>query len=69
MKLGPFNRTIPITTIKHIRKKKSLLASAALAFERLEICFGHYEQIHISPKYPKDFVKALQQLNPNITIK
>jgi len=68
VRLGPYKREINIEEITVIRKIKSPLASAALSMERLEINYGHYESIQISPVNANHFIEQLQKVNPDITV-
>lgn len=68
VELGPFKRKITISKIKNVRKTNSILASASLATERLEISYGSYDRIQISPVELDRFIAKLQQINSEITI-
>lgn len=68
IRIGPFKRTIEIAKITTVRKTKSVLASAALAIERLEINYAHYETIQISPVETDRFITELKKIEPDISV-
>lgn len=62
-----YNKQILISSIKAITKTSSLLSSPAASLtERIELKFGKYDSVIISPKNRLAFVKALQEINPDI---
>ncbi|MDY8135377.1 PH domain-containing protein [Aquimarina sp. 2201CG5-10] len=63
-----FKKNIDINTIKTIKKTTSLLSSPAPSFDRIEIKYGKYDEIIISPRNKITFVKDLTSINPNIEI-
>lgn len=60
--------TISIASIKKVRPSFSPLASAALSLDRLEISYGKFDSVLISPKEKEAFIHALMDLNPEIQI-
>lgn len=66
VKSGPFKRKIPIKEIGKVKQSKSLLASYALSIRRLEVRFGKYGMVHVSPKDEHGFIKSLKEVNPTI---
>ncbi|WP_316570131.1 PH domain-containing protein [Neobacillus sp. YIM B06451] len=66
VKSGPFRRSIPIKEIVKVSRSKSLLASYALSIKRLEIRFGKYGQVYVSPQDEQGFIKSLKKVNPTI---
>lgn len=65
-----YNKEIPINSIKSITKTSSLLSSPAASLtKRIELKFGKYNSVIISPKRRLVFVKTLQEINPDIESK
>ncbi|OYX27135.1 MAG: hypothetical protein B7Z06_04650 [Flavobacteriales bacterium 32-35-8] len=62
-----YNKRINIHEIKKISKTNSLISSPAPSFDRIEIAYGKFDSIIISPKDKVTFVKDLMLINPNIT--
>ncbi len=57
---------ISIDSITKVKKSRSLWASAAPSINRLEVFFGKYDSVLISPNEQKLFVEGLQKINPKI---
>ena len=57
---------IDIEKIKEISKTNSIRTSPAPSFDRIEIKYGKYKEIIISPKDKKSFVNDLKKVNSNI---
>lgn len=68
IKAGPFKQTIDVQEIKKITRVKSILTSGALAIDRLQIQYGKYKSIDISPKEEYELIKLLLSINPKIQI-
>lgn len=64
-----FNQQIDINTIKKISETNNPLSSPATSLDRLEIVYGKYDSILISPKFKKEFIADIISINPNIEIK
>ena len=43
-----------------------MISSPAASFDRIEITYGKFEEIIISPKHKLKFYEDLQKINPNI---
>jgi hypothetical protein len=52
--------------INEITKSSSIISSPAASFDRIEIKYGKFEEMIISPKDKFEFAKYLTNLNPNI---
>lgn len=63
---GPFKKSIDIKEITSIRNTKNLFVAPALAINRIEINYGKYETISISPKDQIKLVDNLLKINPQI---
>jgi len=59
-------KPIEINEIKKISKTTNIISAPAPSFDRIEIKYGKFNEIIISPKDKIDFVKYLTKLNPNI---
>lgn len=67
IKCGLFSyKPIDIYEIKEISKTKSIIASPAPSFDRIEIKYGKFNEIIISPKNKFHFVEDLTKINPRI---
>ncbi len=64
-----FNKTIDIKTIKKITETNNLSGSPATSLDRLEIKYGKFDSIVISPKHKTEFINDIKRLNPNIEVK
>jgi hypothetical protein len=59
-------KPIEINEIKEITKSSNIISSPAPSFDRIEIKYGKFEEMIISPKDKFEFAKYLTKLNPNI---
>lgn len=67
IKCGPFSyQPIEITKIKEISKTNNIISSPAPSFDRIEITYGVFDKIIISPKDKMTFVNDLIKINPSI---
>ena len=64
-----FNKTIDIKTIKKITETNNALSSPATSLDRLEIIYGEFDSIIISPKQKTGFINDIKRLNPNVEVK
>jgi len=62
-----FKERIDISKIESIKPSRSLLSSAALSIDRLEIKYGKYSNTLVSPKNKYGFLKLLSSINPSIS--
>jgi hypothetical protein len=65
---GPFRWKIEIMSISSIRKTRNPLSSPALSIKRLEIRYGKWNIILISPQHEQQFCQLIQKINPKVTI-
>lgn len=63
------NKTIDIKTIKKITETNNPLSSPATSLDRLEINYGKFDKILISPKNKIEFINDIKRLNPNVEVK
>jgi len=69
IKSGFFSyKPIEISEIKRITKTNNIISSPAASFDRIEIQYGKFKSIILSPKDKLNFCKDLTELNPEITI-
>jgi len=68
IRAGPLKQTIDIQEIKKITREKSILTSGALSIDRLQIQYGKYKYVGISPKKEYEFIALLRSKNPQIQI-
>ena len=67
IKCGFFTyKPIEITEIKEITKSSNIVSSPAASFDRIEIKYGKFEELIISPKNKFEFAQYLTNLNPKI---
>ena len=57
---------IQINDIKEITSSSTLMSSPAPSFDRIEIKYGKFEAIVLSPQAKSEFAAHLTQINPNI---
>ncbi|WP_291865079.1 PH domain-containing protein [Maribacter sp.] len=61
-----FNKTIDISKIKKISHTNSLISSPAPSFDRIELKYGKFDEMIISPKDKLNFANDLTQINTGI---
>jgi len=67
IKCGFFTyKPIAINDIKEITKSNNIISSPAASFDRIEIKYGKFEEMIISPKNKFEFAEHLTKLNPKI---
>ncbi len=60
------NLVIDISTIKFVKKTRNPISSPAASLDRIEIKYGKWDSVIISPKDKSRFVEELLKINPNI---
>lgn len=68
VRYGPFRSSIRIEEIRKLSKIKSPFTAPALSVDRVEILYGQYNVLNISPKNEKAFIQLLVTENPNIQL-
>lgn len=67
IKCGFFSyKPIEISEIKEISKSSNIISSPAASFDRIEIKYGKFDELIISPENKFEFAKYLTELNPKI---
>lgn len=69
IKYGPFKKVIPLNTIKSVKKTMNPWSSPALSLKRLEIMYGKYDIVLISPIDRDKFMEIISERCPQIKIK
>lgn len=64
---GPITKTIPYNSITKVQPAYSWIASAATSTRRVEILFGGYDYIHISPLDQEAFLAEIKKRCPHIS--
>lgn len=64
VRYGPFKKIIPFYSIKSVKKTMNPLSSPALSLKRLEITYGQYDTVLISPKDRDEFMDVLAKHCP-----
>ena len=49
-----------------LSKSSSIISSPAASFDRIEITYGKFDELIISPKHKLKFAADLQKINPNL---
>ena len=60
------NQKIKIDKIKSVRATRKWISSPALSADRIEVRYGKYGSVIISPERKEQFIKHLVSINPNI---
>ncbi len=63
-----FNKKVDINSVKNIKETKTIISAPALSFDRLEVNWGKYTGIVISPKDKKRFIDHMTRINPLIDV-
>ena len=61
-----YNKYLNIEKIKSITKTNNPISAPAASFDRIEIHYGKFNSVIISPKDKIGFIKELININPNI---
>lgn len=62
------NKKIDINMVKSIKETSSLISAPALSFDRLEVNWGKYTGIVISPREKHEFIEHMTSINPQIDV-
>jgi hypothetical protein len=63
-----YNLKVDIGTIKKIKETNNALSSPAASLDRLEVSYGKFDDVMISPKDKAEFINHLIQINPSIEV-
>ncbi|MFI1743725.1 PH domain-containing protein [Thalassobellus sediminis] len=64
-----YYKELDIHSIKSISNSNSLMSSPAASLDRIELSYGKYTSVIISPKDKSNFIKDLVKINLNILVK
>jgi hypothetical protein len=64
VRTGPFTKTISLDSITKVRHIRSWMSSAATSSRRLELTYGRYDFIHLSPLQEEKFLAELKNRCP-----
>ncbi len=62
------SKKIDINSVKSIKETNSLLSAPALSFDRVDINWGKYTGVVISPKEKKKFIEHMTSINSLIDV-
>ena len=65
---GPFVTRVPYEKIQSVRPIRSVLSSAAASIDRLEIRYGRFDEVHVSPLDREMFIQELERRCPNLKV-
>lgn len=63
-----YNKSIEIKSIKRIIETNNPISSPALSLDRIQINYGQYNSVIISPKHKEEFINQITNLNSNIIV-
>lgn len=66
IRYGPFIKTIPLDSITSVKKTSNPISSPALSLKRIEVLYGRYDMMLISPKNRDEFITLLSDRCINI---
>jgi hypothetical protein len=69
IRCGPMHITIPLASIRVVARSSSLISAPALSLRRLELKYGKYDTLLVSPLDQTGFIAALLARNPAIEVK
>ncbi len=61
-----YHSTVPISSIKSIRKTRNPISAPAPSMDRIELHYGKWDSVILSPRDKRNFINELQKINPNI---
>lgn len=64
-----FREELPVNKIRKIEEVINIINSPAMSIKRLELFYGKYDSIMISPKGQKQFIQELLAINNSIEVK
>ncbi len=62
------NLNIDANTIKSVKATRNPLSAPAISLDRLEIAYGKYDTVMVSPKYRTGFIAQLLNDHPSIAV-
>ncbi|QOR64578.1 PH domain-containing protein [Cytobacillus suaedae] len=68
IRYGPFKKAVPFDSITSVKKTSNPFSSPALSMKRLEILYGKYDIVLISPENRDTFMELLRERCPHANI-
>jgi hypothetical protein len=68
VRAGPMRWNVPLKDIREIRSTRSLLSAPALSLDRIEVIYGKYGSVVISPEDRMGFVHTLCARAPSTIV-
>lgn len=68
VRCGPWRMEVTLDSITKVAPTRNPLSSSAFSLDRLEVSYGKYDTVLISPANQLNFLQALHQLNPTIQL-
>ena len=62
-------KPIDIQAIKKIEKTSNIISAPTASLDRIEVSYGRFDSLIISPRDKAGFAQALLEINPDITVK
>lgn len=69
IKCGFFSTAVDVNTVTKISETNNPISSPALSLDRIEIAYGKFQSVIISPKLKNEFISDLIALNAAIEVK
>ena len=63
-----FKETVDIKTIKSISETTTILSAPATSMDRIEIQYGKFDSVVISPKKKLEFINDIVVINPAVVV-
>ncbi|CAM4160051.1 PH domain-containing protein [Flavobacterium weaverense] len=63
-----FKETVDIKTIKSISETNTILSAPATSIDRIEIQYGKFDSVVISPKQKLEFINDIVAINPAVVL-
>lgn len=64
-----YKRQIDISSIKRVAGTRDPWSAPAASLDRLEILFGRYGSVLISPERKEEFIAHIRQINPAVEVR
>jgi hypothetical protein len=68
IRCGPITRTVPYDSITSAKPIRSLLSSMATSIHRIEVRYGPWQSVHVSPLDQEEFLAELKRRCPRASI-
>lgn len=65
---GPFTKIVLFDSIKAVKPTRSWVSSSATSYNRVEIKYGNFDVVHVSPLNQETFLLELKQRCPKAII-